>query len=164
MEVTHFESSINIDNHNCEIYFLRHAESLANLGNILIDSPLSENGIKQSKQVEGHFDVIFCSPLRRTLETLHYSRLTYDNLVIEHDIREMVQDISSCLLLEQREKFLPETLDSFWKRANRFTQTLEKKSEESNKILIISHGFFFNAWYRRGCYTTPENGKIIRLL
>lgn len=186
MEITHFEQNppcITIQNHGCEIYFMRHAQSMANVGiEWMIDSPLSEEGIKQAKLAEGKFDLIFCSPCRRTMETLHYSKIAYDKLIIEPTCREMVQTPTSMLLLEQREIFHCEMIENFWIRSAEFQRKLEetclqyrtsvKKSDQSHnvvsevkpiKILIISHGFFFNAWFRRGCYTTPENAKIIRI-
>ena len=82
----------------------------------------------------------------------------------------MVQNFTSSLILEQRNKFVPETENSFWKRANKFTEELQNycqelsRNKENPKILIISHGFFFNAWYRRGCYPTPTNAKIMKLM
>lgn len=161
---------IKINNYNCSIHFLRHAQSLANIGNETIDSPLSSLGIQQSKQLTGYYDLVICSPLRRTKETLHYSNIVYDKLVINYNIREMVQNFTSSLILEQRNNFIPETETSFWKRANKFTEELQNycrdlsKNKENSKILIISHGFFFNGWYRRGCYPTPPNGKIIKLV
>lgn len=62
---------IKINNYNCSVYFLRHVQSQANIGNNSVDSPLSDLGIQQSKQLTGYYDLIICSPLRRTKETLH---------------------------------------------------------------------------------------------
>lgn len=150
----------------CQIYFLRHAESRANCGEKIIDTPLSNRGIEQAKNVEGTFDLVIVSPCRRTLETLHWSKIKCPNVIVEKDIREMIQDETSSLILEQRENFQPETLDSFWSRAHRFTRTLEKHCADigpGKKVLIISHGFFFNGWYRQGCYQAPENAKLISI-
>lgn len=161
---------IPIKNYGCQIDFVRHAQSLANIGNSnIIDSPLSETGVEQAKKLKGHYDLIICSPLRRTKETLHYSKISYDDIIINYNIREMVQNKSSMLILEQRKKFKPETISNFWQRANIFTQELQKyclklsKIKDNPKILIISHGYFFNSWFRRGCHTTPTNAKIINL-
>ena len=173
MEVTSFKQDspcITIKNHGCEIYFVRHGQSLANIGNCTVDSPLSEVGLEQVQKNSGHFNLVLCSPLRRTKETLHHSNITYDSLIIEHKIREMIQDKTSALLLE---KYKPETLEHFWERANKFTQELEHHcvtlstncTDDSNpKILIVGHGFFFNGWYRRGSYPAPTNGHLFRIV
>jgi len=173
MEVTIFEQDVDcleIDNKNCQIYFVRHALSKANKGNKnYVDTPLSPEGIEQAQQLQGHFDLVFCSPLRRTKETLHYSQITYDSLIIEHNIREMVQDKTSSLLLED---FKEEHIDNFWRRAGQFTKDLQhycaKLSNEMDnkvqpKILIVSHGFFFNGWYRNGSFDPPVYADLIRL-
>ena len=204
MEVTIFKQDtpcLEIESHNCEIYFLRHALSKANQGNKnYVDVPLSSEGIEQAKKLYGHFDLVFCSPLRRTKETLHYSNITYDNLIIEHNIREMVQDKTSCLLLENYKG--EENINNFWRRTSQFTTDLQNycaklstKNTKSNsdisaadistadvstadigtadigtadiasnpKILIVSHGFLFNGWYRMGVFNSPPNAKLIRL-
>ncbi len=159
---------VAINHGKCRVYFCRHAQSLANVNQWPgLDTPLSELGIEQAKKVVGHFDLILCSPLRRTLETLHYSQITYDKLSINHNLREMIQDMSSVMILEQRPskgEFVPESNTSFWRRAAAFHQELEKACQDYDKILIIGHGFFFNGWYRRGCFPTPANAQIIRLV
>jgi len=144
---------------------------MANIGcEWMIDSPLSEEGIRQAKQMEGHFDLVLCSPCRRTKETLHHSKVTFDKVVFDDNCREMVQTPTSQLLMEQRNNiFRCENISNFWARSSVFQRELEEKCRVYHalnikaKILIISDGFFFNAWYRRGCYPTPENAKIFRL-
>ena len=205
MEVTIFKQDtpcLEFESHDCEIYFLRHALSKANQSNKnYVDVPLSSEGIEQAKKLYGHFDLVFCSPLRRTKETLHYSNITYDNLIIEHNIREMVQDKTSCLLLENYKG--EENINNFWRRTSQFTTDLQNycaklstKNTTPNsdngtadiasnpnsddgtaniasnpnsdiasnpQILIVSHGFLFNGWYRMGVFNAPPNAKLIRL-
>lgn len=149
-----------------KIHFCRHAQSQGNIGNIsVIDSPLTGQGIEQAKMLEGHFDIVICSPMRRCLETLHYSNLTYDKLIISQDIRERVQSLGDTIMMEQRIGFSPETDASFFKRMNDFTYYLENMCKEMSgkEILILSHDYFFNAWYRRGCFPCPENAKVYHL-
>ena len=179
-------NGISINNFGCKIYFIRHAQSLGNIGKKdMLDCALTKEGREQAKELSGHYDVVYCSPLRRTKETLHYSKITYDKIIIVvflrtrpllleallliiicDEIREMVQDKSSLQILEQRDSFVPEDISNFWKRASKFTKILEnecKKLGDSGKILIISHGFFFNGWYRHGCFPAPEHAKLIEL-
>ncbi len=44
-----------------QVFFTRHGESDGNY----IDSPLTDKGREQAKQLVGHFDCVVCSPLRR---------------------------------------------------------------------------------------------------
>lgn len=159
---------ITINNGQCQIYFCRHGESMANVGSWSgLDTPLSEFGVEQSKKLKGHFNLVLCSPLRRTLETLHYSKITYDRLTINPNLREMGQDISSTMVMENRsniDDFVPETSDAFRRRVRIFHSELEKACQNHSKILIIGHGFFFNGWFRQGCYPAPPNAKIQCLL
>ena len=147
-----------------DLYFLRHAQSMENTGQHLLDSPLSPKGVEQAKLATGHFDLVICSPMRRTKETLHYSSITYDELIINHNIREYIQGKPSMMPLETLEH---ENINDFWKRAYKFTQELEsyckKYQHKKAKILIISHGFFFNGWFRNGSFATPPNAKFIKM-
>lgn len=61
-----------------ELYAARHGETISNLENRLTggetDSPLTEKGIAQAKQLaeslEGKaFDAVYCSPLKRAIDT-----------------------------------------------------------------------------------------------
>ena len=166
-----FPNSTIIQNHGCEIYFIRHGQSVANVGpDDLYDSRLTSIGICQAQEVSGHFDLVLCSPLRRTMETLHYSKITYKELIVEHSLREIAQSIGSLLLFEKRhEPFQEESLDNFWKRSQQFHNILENHCEKlksaggSKKILIVGHAFFFNAWFRKGCFPCLENAKLIRI-
>lgn len=157
---------INITKKDSEIYFVRHGESFGNIGhNYIIDSPLTKKGIEQVQQLEGHYNLVICSPLRRTQETLHHSKITYDKLIINQNIRESWNDITSLLPFEQRfnKTIEREPIDLFWARVNHFTKELEQYCKNYKKILIIGHAYFFNGWFRRGAYPSPKNAIIYKL-
>lgn len=161
----HVAGAIKIKNpNNVKIHFTRHAQSTANIQKYDgPDAPLSELGVEQAKLLEGKYDLIYISPLRRCMETLLYSSLTYDKIVVCQEIREKVDSFTDILA---HENFEAEPESQFWVRANAFTRILEQKINilpSNSKILIISHGYFFNAWYRRGCFTTPPNAQIYEI-
>lgn len=56
--------------------FCRHAQSYENIGVSRIDSPLTDYGVEQAKLLTGNYDCVIVSPLRRAIETLHYSNIT----------------------------------------------------------------------------------------
>ncbi len=58
------------------VFLLRHAESEFNIGNEdIFDAPLTDNGKKQAENLSGHYDKVICSPLTRTKQTLHLSKV-----------------------------------------------------------------------------------------
>jgi len=146
-----------------KLYFCRHAQSMENCGNIMIDSPLSNLGREQAKKLAGQFNIVICSPLRRCQETLHYSSIQYDKLIINHNLRERIFSESNCLFYEKRDS---ESDNEFFNRVksfdNELTELICSLSNESS-ILIIGHSYFFNTWYMNGCYENPPNAQIIEI-
>ena len=68
---------------------LRHGQSEFNAGNHnVFDAKLTELGKQQASQVEGNFDLVICSFLTRTLETLEHSKISYDELKLLEEARE----------------------------------------------------------------------------
>lgn len=147
---------VKINNAGAEIYYTRHAEQ-----HRILDSPLSDNGIEQAKRLSGHFDCVIVSPLRRTKETLHYSQICWNHLQVNSNLRERIFGPNDCFPLEKRE---PETDAEFFSRMHAFHQELETLCQTYKKILIVGHAYFFNAWYRQGCYPTLAHATIMRLI
>ena len=142
-----------------QVFFTRHAESYGNIGQPMIDSPLTAEGISQAKQLTGHFNLIIVSPLRRAKETLHHSQITYDHVMINNNFRERILSLTDQLVLDTK---VSETDHEFWYRVNLFHQELETLCFP--KILLIGHGYFFNGWYRNGCFPNPTHAEIIELI
>jgi broad specificity phosphatase PhoE len=142
------------------MYFCRHAESFGNIGNLRVDSPLSDYGVEQAKLLSGFYDCIVISPMRRCLETLHYSNITYNKLYICEDFRERIFGHIDNKLLE---KMVPETDKEFFERTKKFEQQLETIKKEHNTILLIGHSYYYNCWWKKGCYPSPPNAQIIKM-
>ena len=119
------------------IYILRHAQSKANVGEQMIDAPLTEFGKKQASKVNGHFDLVICSVMTRTKETLEYSKITYNNLIYSRDCREMKMHIGDFLPGEPSNKH--ETTGELMRRLDNFTEFVKEKAREHKKILVVSH-------------------------
>ena len=124
------------------IKFIRHAESTYNAKQEFVkDPPLSSLGKKQAAKIFGHYDVIIISNLKRSLQTLNYSNITYDIIVTDEDCRE-IRNGAICDYLEN-EKIINESQSNINKRIIRFTQTVNKLITKGvEDILIISHGAF----------------------
>ena len=78
------------------IYVIRHGEVNTNVLeqiNGWNEEPLNKKGIKQAieaglKLKNIHFDVIYCSPLRRTKQTLEYVNLKDVEVIYDKRIKE----------------------------------------------------------------------------
>lgn len=151
-----------------EIYFCRHAQSMNNLGHNSIDSPLSPEGRLQATKLQGYFDYIVCSPLRRAQETLHYSNITYGELIICPEFKERIFCESEAMLHDKRTS---ESDEEFFPRIEKFRQILTNlcnkvrpaEGQPVKKILLIGHGYYFNCWYRQACCAGPNNAEIMRI-
>lgn len=129
-----------------DIYFLRHGQSTFNENpkNDLIDCSLTLNGIEQVKQIDlssfpNHYSLVICSPLRRCLQTLQNSKLTYDQFEINDLFREIHSGCQSDLLNEN-ENILIENEKDVQQRINKIKNyLLEKKQLNISNILIITH-------------------------
>ena len=109
----------------------------------------------------GNFDCVIVSPLRRTIETLYYSEITYKELIINKNFRERIFNIKDRMLLEND---MIESDDQFFDRTSLFHNELESLCSKYNSILLIGHAYFINAWYRQGCYPSPPHAEIIELI
>ena len=125
-----------------EIYLLRHAESLFNTGESdERDVELSINGLSQAKLLTGHYDIIICSPLRRCLDTLKYSKITFDSLIIDPLVRERIVENSDLMVNEIR-GFEDEY--ELFERIKMFKNKLNLMPNDK-RILIVGHSDYF--WY-----------------
>ena len=150
----------NIETQGSEIFYVRHAQSYANAGIPRVDSPLTDMGIDQAKLLDGDFDLVILSPMRRCQETLHYSNITYKNLYISNNLRERIFNETDNILLE---KHVSEPDLKFFARCEEFNKELENFCKYYRKILIVGHSYYFNAWYLQGCYPSIRNAEIIKL-
>lgn len=120
------------------IYFLRHGESYSNAGEKHVyDSPLTEKGRGQAKELTGHLNYVLCSPLRRAKETLIYSGITYDKMEINSLCREKKCGFSSTLLFEDTTK---EDKEDFLTRMRKLCKYILELSTQYDDLLIVCHG------------------------
>lgn len=119
------------------IYFIRHGQSVANSDTTssMIDPPLTQLGRLQASKLELNVDLVICSPMRRALETLHYSRLRCNEFVINNKCREKRCGHSDQMLLE-----IPyqETKEDFALRMTQLAQYL--LDSNFNTIAVVCHG------------------------
>ena len=161
-----------------ELLFLRHAESLGNLKSIMQgrkDYALSERGHQQAQIVADFLKTqlfaerlpthIYCSPLKRTMETAAPFRAHFPDLPFEchDDLVEVDSGIFSGLTWAQAGAQYPEIQKRFkavrdwgavpegeskvalWQRAQNLISELSQRHNEDDYILMITHGGFIRA-------------------
>lgn len=143
------------------IFFCRHAESIENTGKLQIDSPLSEKGILQATELSGTYECVIVSSLRRSKETLHYSQIKYNHLHVSPNFSERIFNECNCEILTGKQK--PESDQEFFSRVLDFQNEFSILQKTYSSILLIGHSYFFNSWYRKGCYPSIEHAKIFSI-
>ena len=120
---------------------LRHGQSEFNAGNHeVFDAKLTELGKQQASKVEGHFDLVICSTLTRTLETLEHSKISYDELKRLEEAREKRCNI--CDFLSGEDPVM-ESNREMTRRMIKLKEILIELSKSYSNILLIGHKMTF---------------------
>ena len=149
-----------------KLYVIRHGETEINVKGLINarnDVGLNETGIKQAKfcsaQVKSlGIDIIFCSPLKRAVETCGYINceklpVIYDERLMERDAGskqfEKVENIDTSIWYDRTLEKVYENSEGFKNILRRVTLFLEdmKKEYKNENILIVTHGDIFKAIY-----------------
>lgn len=133
------------------IYLVRHGQSMANI-NIDAggyDSPLTLEGREQARHIKLDVDLVICSPLRRTLETLYYSQIHGMTTFIEYNFRERQCERADLLLIKYSttsnsailfEELHNESETEYTERIYNAAKTLLSYSQKYNRIAVVCHG------------------------
>lgn len=139
-----------------KVDILRHAQSLFN--KYLTsekDCDLSPYGKLQAADLEGVYDVIIVSCLRRTHQTLLYSKIKGRRLIITDLCREKKSDI--CDFLPGEDETQKESGEALANRIDCFKDFVRTQCRPEDDVLIISHGDFIHT-AMGGEY--PENAEL----
>lgn len=139
-----------------KVTFLRHAESTANKAGIFagrLDCEITNEGFLEAKKLFNNekFDAIYCSPLKRTSQTLHAflpnSTPIIDERITEMDVgiwqgklkssigKELISDFLSGYFLPDGAESINETD----KRVKSFIIDIFNNYSESDNILVVTH-------------------------
>ena len=119
---------------------LRHGESVGNasaIPNFMYDSPLSDVGKEQVKNISGHFDIVLCSPMLRAKQTLSCSKITYGTVETIMDAREKMRDKGD--FLEGEDFTRQETIEEFISRMKKLKFFLKQYCKTNINVLLICH-------------------------
>jgi broad specificity phosphatase PhoE len=144
-----------------EVTCLRHSQSIFNRDlTSEKDCELSEFGIQQAEKIEGTYDVIICSILKRAQQTLEYSDLKCKHLYFTDLCREVRRDICDFLLNEDETK--QETEKELQKRILEFKEFVQEKTQPGQKVLIICHRDFIHELNNKKG-ELPKNAEFIQI-
>ncbi|MDD4135931.1 MAG: histidine phosphatase family protein [Candidatus Shapirobacteria bacterium] len=136
-----------------KLILIRHGETEENANHVvggLDDSKLNKKGIEQAKKAgkeleeKYKIDIIFCSPLKRCVETLENildeypfeGQIFMSKLIEERDFGEYVgmEDV----MVDWEDTVGMESLLKLEKRINLFLEDL-KLEDENSTVLVVSH-------------------------
>ncbi len=144
-----------------QLFFIRHGQTEANIDGILtgaLETNLSQKGIEDAKKVGEEltekFDFYYCSPLKRTHQTLNALRGDVEFIIDERVIEVSSGDWQGKLRSELPEQEYSlyvkgllnppngEPLEDVDKRIKSFLEDIFKKYKKEDKILIVTHNAF----------------------
>jgi broad specificity phosphatase PhoE len=137
---------------------VRHAQSIFN--KYLTSEKncdLTEEGKQQAKALKGHWDIVFCSPMKRTAETLALSKITYGKLIYTRLCREKRSDI--CDFLEEENETQKETDQELQERIQSFLLFVKSVASQFQSVLVVTHGDFIHALGKQQ-HPYPKNAEF----
>lgn len=167
------------------LYVIRHGQTDMGKNKIIANEqePLNSNGIQQAIRIGKELnklkiDLIYCSPVGRTIDTLELCNLDKNiPVIIDERIRERNMGIYEKVKFEDVdwEKFWNyhsdlnysglESMKSVYKRVSSLLEELKEKAVDKD-ILFVTHGGVSKAinWYFNGLDKTllVENCKIYK--
>lgn len=124
-----------------KITFIRHCESVFNAYGVkTYDINLTLNGREQAKTLNGVYDLVICSTLTRTRETLDHSNIRYKDVIFSELVRE-VRD-GNIINIRADEIDEPEDEVDIKNRIGLFNELISNYGEKYDNIAVISHYIF----------------------
>ncbi|MBO5349236.1 MAG: histidine phosphatase family protein [Clostridia bacterium] len=150
-----------------QLFFIRHGQTQANVEGILtgtIETNLTQKGIEDAKKLSleltEKFDYYYCSPLKRTHQTLKAIKGEVDFIVDERIIEVSSGDWQGKLKTElPKEEYdlykkgllnppNGESLEDVDKRIKLFLVDMFEKYKKEDKILVVTHNGFMRSLKR----------------
>lgn len=162
-----------------KIYFVRHGQTDSNLNGVfnISDEDINDNGIKQAEEIrekikELDYEVVYCSPLKRTIQTANIINVQNKNIIYDERLveRKFPGLVGKPLETVNREEYWnyysdkrfedEETVKELFERVHGFLNELKNKNYKC--VLIVAHG-----GVSRGFYSyfngIPEDGIFLKL-
>lgn len=132
------------------ITLIRHAESTFNsYGDLSRDCSITLKGIKQASKLNGYYDLIVCSTLKRARQTLDFSSIKYGELIFTDKCREIKDGRPINIYNGENKEKLFETEQEINKRIEEFINLLKELNTTYKNIAVISHKMFSKRLYNK---------------
>jgi broad specificity phosphatase PhoE len=156
-----------------ELYIARHGETFTNVEGRLtggrLNSPLTENGIEQAKQLgksleDITFDAVYSSPLERAVDTVKIAFGNRYKINVDERLREIILGVTEGMKYGEVSEKFPESGMLFWtdpplykppedgeslndmlERLSSFIVDLQNKNY--NKVFVLTHGYALRVLY-----------------
>lgn len=133
-----------------KIYVLRHGQTNYNIEGKFqgqIDIKMNENGEQQTDKAASElnqikFDVVFCSPLSRTIDTakkIKSSNIKIDERIIERSFGSLEGKFGISNFEENTEYYNIESIENLIIRVNNFLSDMIQNNQNAENILIVTH-------------------------
>lgn len=148
------------------LYFLRHGETDWNVKGLAqgqVDTPLNSTGIRQAEAIRPtlnslNFSAVYCSPLRRAVETAHLSVPDRYNIILDDNLKErffgtLEGTSPTSWGVDTFDRKINtdfggiEPIRTILARSNAFLNRLVSTHSADDIILIVAHGCFFKTLY-----------------
>ena len=141
-----------------KVDFLRHAQSIFN-ANLTSekDCDLTELGKQQASAVEGEYDIVFCSVMKRAQQTLAFSKIKRGRVIYTLHCREKRVDI--CDFLPDEDETKKESDEELQQRITAFLSFVKSNVSPYQTVLVVSHGDFIHALGKKS-KPYPQNAEI----
>jgi len=156
-----------------ELYIARHGETRSNVERRLTggktNSPLTENGIEQAKQLGKSlehitFDAVYSSPLERAVDTVKIAFGDKYKINIDERLEEIRLGVMEGEKFDEVSELFPESGMLFWTdpisykppvngesindMIERFSSFIDDiQSKNYNKIFVLTHGYALRVLY-----------------
>ncbi|MBQ6313641.1 histidine phosphatase family protein [Candidatus Saccharibacteria bacterium] len=145
-----------------KLYFVRHGETDWNLEKRAqgqVETPLNSTGIRQAEELREKikkykFDVCYCSPLKRAVQTAgiilqnHNIKIIYDDNLKERSFGSLEGTDESTWTLDEFDLKLNsreggmESIKDVLERSKKVLERIKSENPPDAKVLIVAHDFF----------------------
>ena len=120
---------------------MRHAESTWNsIGDTSRDCPITDNGKNQSAHLQGDYDVVICSTLKRARQTLDNSNIKYKEVIFTDLCREWLTGNPPDYYSGEDIKY--ETKEELFDRINKLKELLKDIIKKGKTVCVMTHFCF----------------------
>lgn len=103
------------------------------------DPTLNKVGIAEAGLLDGYYDIVLISPLQRARDTLAYSGITYDKLMVIPEAREVMHNVQDLMISDTYPDNYTESYNETDERVTALFNTITNNYDPSLRMLLVSH-------------------------